>query len=99
MEEGMATTRRKHGAAFKAKVALEAAKEQKTLNELAAIYGVHSIQISKWKKELLTALPSLFCRDNKAGAIWEKEKNELYRQIGEVTVERDWLKKKLQTLT
>lgn len=95
----MASTRRRHGAAFKAKVALEAIKEQKTLNELASLYGVHSIQISKWKKELLAALPDIFIRDNKAEAMWEKEKNELYRQIGEVTVERDWLKKKLQTLT
>jgi transposase-like protein len=94
----MAPTRRKHGSAFKAKVALEAIKEQKTLNELASIYGVHPIQISKWKKELLAALPEVFNRDNRAETAWEKEKNELYRQIGEVTVERDWLKKKLQTL-
>lgn len=95
----MSITRRKHGAAFKAKVALEAAKEQKTLNELATTYGIHPIQVSKWKKELLDGLPNLFCRDNRAGQEWEREKNELYRQIGEVTVERDWLKKKLQTLT
>lgn len=92
----MAKVRRKHGAAFKAKVALEAAKEQKTLNELSSIYGVHPIQISKWKKELIDALPDVFSRDNKAEAAWEKEKSELYQQIGEVTFERDWLKKKLQ---
>jgi transposase-like protein len=55
--------RRKHGAAFKAKVALEAAKEQKTLIELAATYGLHPIQISKWKKELLDGLPALFSSD------------------------------------
>ena len=92
----MAKVRRKHGAAFKAKVALEAAKEQKTLNELSSIYGVHPIQISKWKKELIDALPDVFSRDNKVEAAWEKEKSELYQQIGEVTFERDWLKKKLQ---
>ena len=54
-------------------------------------------KISNFTEKVL--LNPLFCRDNKAEAIWEKEKNELYRQIGEVTVERDWLKKKLQTLT
>lgn len=91
----MGKIRKRHSAAFKAKVALEAAKEIKTLNELATEYGVHQVQISKWKKELIEALPRLFARD-KSSLKWSKERDDLYRQIGEVTVERDWLKKKLQ---
>lgn len=93
----MATTRKRHTASFKAKVALEAAKENKTLNELASEYGVHQVQISKWKKELLGGVGSLFTK-NKANTNWDKERDELYKQIGKITVERDWLKKKLQGL-
>jgi transposase len=94
----MKRIRKRHSPAFKAKVALEAAKEIKTLSQLSAEYGVHQVQISKWKKELLETLPSLFTRD-KPDSNWSKERDDLYRQIGEVTVERDWLKKKLQCLT
>lgn len=93
----MGTIRKRHTAAFKAKVALEAAKEIKTLNELASLYGVHQVQISKWKKTFLEAMPSVFSKD-KSSEEWEQERDQLYRQIGEVTVERDWLKKKLQSL-
>jgi transposase-like protein len=91
------TTRKRHSAAFKAKVALEAIKELKTLNELASEYGVHQGQISQWKKQLLEELPAIFSkgsRKNEANS--NKKLDELYRQIGEVTVERDWLKKKLE---
>lgn len=91
----MGTTRKRHAAGFKAKVALEAVKESKTLNELASEYGVHQGQISQWKKQLLEALPSIFIKD-KADSVSSKKLDDLYRQIGEVTVERDWLKKKLQ---
>ena len=87
--------RKRHTAAFKAKVALEAAKEIKTLNELASQYEVHATQISQWKKQLLESLPSLFSTQKKTGES-AKKTDDLYRQIGEVTVERDWLKKKLQ---
>jgi len=93
----MERIRKRHTASFKAKVALEAAKEIKTLNELASQYAVHQTQISKWKKALIEAIPSLFTKD-KSLENWSKERDDLYRQIGEVTVERDWLKKKLQGL-
>ena len=86
--------RKKHSAEFKAKVALEAAKEIKTLNELASQYGVHSGQISQWKKQLLESLAGIFSTQKK-NIDPTKKFDELYRQIGEVTVERDWLKKKL----
>lgn len=86
--------RKKHTAAFKAKVALEAAKEIKTLSELSSQYEVHAAQISQWKKHLLEGIADVFSTQRKNGDCTKKF-DELYRQIGEVTVERDWLKKKL----
>lgn len=86
--------RKRHSAEFKAKVALEAAKEIKTLNELASQYEVHSVQISQWKKQLLENIAGVFSTQKK-NINHAKKFDELYRQIGEVTVERDWLKKKL----
>jgi transposase-like protein len=88
----MAQNRKRHSAEFKAKVALEAAKEIKTLNELASQYGVCPSQICQWKKHLLDAIPGIFGKQ-KATVDCSKTIDDLYRQIGEVTVERDWLKK------
>ncbi len=87
--------RKRFSAEFKAKVALEAAKEIKTLNELASQYGVHAAQISQWKKILLEGLVGAFSSQKKKPD-HTKKFDELYRQIGQVTMERDWLKKKLE---
>ena len=76
---------------------MEAAKETKTLNELASQYEVHPAQISQWKKQLLESMAAVFSSQKKS-ANYAKKFDELYRQIGEVTVERDWLKKKLNLL-
>ena len=85
----------KHSPEFKVKVAIEAAKEIKTLNELASEYNLHSSQISQWKKDLLEQLKEGFSSKKKKSDPTKKI-NELYRQIGVLTVERDWLKKKLK---
>ena len=92
-------TRKRHTAAFKAQVALEAAKEIKTLNELSSQFGIHSVQIAKWKKQFLENIANIFIANaSKKDLSLVKRLDELYRQIGEVTVERDWLKKKLNLL-
>ena len=88
--------RRRFSAEFKARVAREALKEHKTIAELSAEVGVHANQISQWKKQLVEALPEVFSRrrehDRKAE---EALKDRLYRQIGQLQVELDWLKKKV----
>jgi len=91
----MVNMRKSYDAAFRAKVALEAVKEEKTLAELASLYGVHANQISRWRKQLLTSLPDLFTdRRKKKDKQQEELIEELYRQIGQLKVELDWLKKK-----
>jgi transposase len=93
----MTSKRKRHSAEFKAKIALEAAKDVKTLNELASQYNVHPTQISQWKKQLLDGLSSIFSTQKKKTDDTQQLDN-LYRQIGEMTVQRDWLKKKLTSL-
>ena len=91
--------RRRHDAALKARIALEAVKGEKTVAQLASEYGVHPNQIGQWKKKLLKELPGLFS-DN--GSRQEKDREELeaelYRQIGQLKVELEWLKKKSRVL-
>ena len=91
----MAGKRKRHPAAFKAKVALEAAKQTKTVAELAKAYQVHPVQISQWKKQLLDGAESLF-RDGRRREREEgqAEQAELYEQIGRLNMEVEWLKKK-----
>jgi putative transposase len=91
----MSNIRKHYDATFKAKVALEAVKGEKTLVELAGIYGVHPNQINKWKKRLLERLPELFSdHTEKVAKETEEVQGELYKQIGQLKVELDWLKKK-----
>ena len=86
---------------FKAKVALEAVKEEQTLQELAKKYQVHPNQISAWKKKLLEQSATIFERKNKKDeeyAQLKKEKDELFRQLGEMQYQNEWLKKKYRQL-
>lgn len=91
----MAGIRKRHNAAFKAKVALEAVRGEKTIAQLSSEYGVHSNQIRQWKRKLLDELPGIFTDRRKRSEKGAKELTaELYRQIGQLKVELDWLKKK-----
>ena len=90
----MTKKRTRHTAEFKAKVALEAAKEIKPVNELASQYNLHPSQISQWKKELLESVKNIFTTQRK-NSDEQKKIDDLHRQIGEITMEREWLKKKL----
>ena len=91
--------RKTHDAAFKAKVALEAAKGEKTLSQIAGEFSVHPNQIRQWRTRLLEALPELFSgRRPQQEKAHEELEAELYRRIGELQMELEWLKKKSQTL-
>jgi transposase len=89
------SSRRKHSTEFKAKVALAAIREDKTMAELAAEFGVHPHQIQLWKKALLSNASAAFEKTN--GKTEDKGVNsaELLQTIGQLTVERDFLARKL----
>lgn len=89
--------RRTFRASFKAKVALEALKERNTIEEIARKYELHPNQVSTWKKEFITNAAAAFSGGETDSAKDQEEKMEkLYSQIGQLKVENDWLKKKLQ---
>ena len=90
-------SRRKFTAEFKAKVAIEAIKEQQTIEALSKKYDLHPTQINTWKKEFLNNSSAVFEKEGKGGAADEKEGliQALYAQIGELKVANDFLKKKL----
>ena len=93
----MRSIRNKNSAEFKAKVVLEALREDKTTAEIASKYQVHPTQVRKWKRMVLDSLPLLFKENNQ-----QKEKDrlieELYREIGKLKVELDWILKKTSNI-
>lgn len=93
----MKKSRRKFSAAFKAQVAIEALKERSSLTELAKRFKVHAVQISKWKQEFLENASAAFDSEEGHQDV-EQEKQELYAKIGQLEMERDWLKKNLNRL-
>ena len=93
----MNRTRRRFTAAFKTKVVLEALKERETLQELSTRFELHPNQISQWKKDFLENADKAFSdkRESEALKAIEKEKDELYKQVGRLSMENEWLKKKV----
>lgn len=95
----MSRQRKHHPAAFKAQVALAAVKGDRTVNELAGQFGVHPTLIHGWKKQLLGGAEDLFANGTIAKGSGEaqvqREKAELFEQIGRLKMELEWLKKKV----
>ena len=91
----MSTQRKRYSAEFKARVALDAVKGLKTVNEFASTYGVHPTQITHWKHQLQKEVPHIFsARRAKHEHDQEAFQAQLYKQIGQLKVELDWVKKK-----
>ncbi len=90
-------TRRKFSPALKAKICIEAIREEKTMAELAAEYEIHANIIRNWKKEFLERSSEIFLNGKQKNGAEDREPT-LYQQIGQMKVEIDWLKKKLGLL-
>lgn len=91
--------RKTHSGAFKAKVALEALKGERTLNELAGQFEVHPTQVVQWKQRLAAGAADVFEGMAQRDAAEEEAlRNRLYQEIGQLKVELDWLKKKSELL-
>lgn len=88
--------KRPRSAAFKKKIALEALRENKTIEEIAKEHDLHRVQVCKWKKELLDGAESIFESRGKKKVKLDDSKATLERKVGQLTIEIDWLKKKLE---
>lgn len=93
----MGNIKRKHSAAFKAKIALELIKENGTIAQICSKYSIHPSQATAWKKQVLDSLGIIFTEKPKS-ELKEKDEliEELYKQVGQLKVELDWLKKKFR---
>jgi len=96
-------TRKQYSAEFKARAVTEMLKEEKTVGQLAAEYGVHSNMLYRWRDHALAGLPSLF-QDQAAQELaqkeaeWQQERDALYAEIGRLTTQMTWLEKKSRGL-
>lgn len=99
----MKAKRKRHDAGFKARVALEALKGEKTIQQIAKDFDLHPVQVSEWKKKLLEGASGVFT-DGGGAVSWvdeaslEKVCDPLHAKIGKLTVELDWLRKKSKQL-
>ena len=92
-------TRKQYTAAFKARVVQDLLKEEKTLAQIAAEYEVHPTQLKTWRAVALEGLPGLFEKQDSTAELrraYEQQLTELYAEIGKLTTQVAWLKKKLQ---
>jgi transposase len=93
--ESMPRIRKSHPPSLKAKVAIEAIKGNKTITQIAQMFGVHPTQVGGWKKQALAGLPDVFGNGREQmRQQTDAEKDELYKQIGQLKVELDFLKKR-----
>ena len=96
-------TRKQYSAEFKAKVVKEMLREEKTIGQLAAEYGVHSNMLYRWREQALVGLPGLFS-DQAAQELaqkevaWQQERDALYAEIGRLTTQLTWVEKKSRGL-
>jgi transposase-like protein len=95
----MTTTRKQYSPKFKARVAVEAIRGEKTLSQLGSQFKVHPIQVAKWRQSALEQMPDLFVDGRKSKSRnGEADSDALYEEIGRLKVELDWLKKKVGML-
>jgi len=95
------SSRKTHSAEFKARVAMEAVRGMKTISEIASENKVHPVQVSQWKKELLENASMLFEKESnlrRRDQQEERQRAQLERKIGQLTVEVDWLREKSKQL-
>lgn len=94
--------RKRYSKQEKAKIVLELLREEKSISQLSSEYGVHATQLSQWKKVATEGLPDLFDRQEREQKKLQKEHQQevdgLYKKIGDLTVQIDWLKKKSEGL-
>jgi transposase len=96
----MPRIRKSHPPSLKAKVAVEAIKAHKTTAQIAQMFGVHPTQVGGWKKQALAGLPEIFSNGHEhLRQQADAEKDELYKQIGQLKVELDFLKKRAGFIT
>ena len=95
----MGGIRKKFEPALKARIALEALKGEKTTAQISSEYEVHATQVTQWKQELIQRSAELFAKHNNSMAKEQEEQTDkLHKVIGEITMENNWLKKKLKIL-
>ena len=97
----MKKQRRTHSAEFKARIALEAVKGLKTVQQIAAENHLHPVQVTQWKNQMIESASGIFSRGRERAeeaSVSEVEKARLERKVGQLVVEVDWLKKKCKEL-
>lgn len=96
----MKAKRKRHDPAFKARVALEALKGMRTIQQIAKDYDVHPVQVSQWKKTMTERAGHAFEGPGPGGPCgdFEKERSGLHAKIGQLTIEKDFLLKKSKQL-
>ena len=91
----MGKMRKRHSPQFKAKVALSAIQNDETISQVASRFGVHPTMVSTWKRQMLEGAADIFGKNHNSRKQAQSQTDELYRQIGKLKVENDFLSRKL----